>query len=334
MEKKNLLSGIKPTGDLTLGNYIGAINSWQKMIDEYNCFFPVVNLHAITERQDSENLRNRTLDVLATYIASGIDPEKCTLFIQSRVPQHTELSWLLTCNSYMGELNRMTQYKDKVAKISKNQNIGVGVFSYPILMAADILLYDTNVVPVGVDQKQHVELARDIAIRFNNHYGDTFVVPEPIISKTGAKIMDLSNPTKKMSKSDQDASVSKNSYILVIDEPDTIVKKIKKAVTDTMGVVAYNDEQLGVKNLLNIYTSLTNTSIENALAHFEGANYGTFKKEVAEAIVETLRPVQEKRIELLNNPDYLEKIYKIGEEKAIIKGTEVVDKVKNKIGII
>ncbi|MFV0518640.1 MAG: tryptophan--tRNA ligase [Lachnospirales bacterium] len=334
MEKKNLLSGIKPTGDLTLGNYIGAINSWQKMIEEYNCYFPVVNLHAITERQDPQNLRKRTLDVLATYIASGIDPKTCTLFIQSRVPQHAELCWLLSCNTYMGELNRMTQFKDKAAKADKNTNIGFGLFSYPVLMAADILLYDVEVVPVGVDQKQHVELARDIAIRFNNHYGDTFVVPEPVISKTGAKIMDLTDPTKKMSKSDQDSSVSQNSYILVIDEPDIITKKIKKAVTDDKGIVQYNDEQLGVKNLLHIYTSLTNTSIESALSHFEGANYGKFKGEVAEAIIETLKPVQAKRLDLLNNLDYLESIYKIGEVKAIETASIVLEKAKKQIGIL
>ncbi len=334
MEKKNLLSGIKPTGDLTLGNYIGAINSWQNMIKEYNCFFPVVNLHAITERQDPEDLRKRTLDVLATYIASGIDPDTCTLFIQSRVPQHSELSWLLTCNTYMGELSRMTQYKDKSQKADKNGNIGAGLFSYPILMAADILLYDVEVVPVGVDQKQHVELARDIAIRFNNHYGETFVVPQPVISKTGAKIMDLTDPTKKMSKSDQDASSSVNGYIRIIDEPDIITKKIKKAVTDDKGIVQYNDEQLGVKNLLHIYTSLTNTSIEDAVKHFEAANYGKFKGEVAEAIIETLKPVQAKRLDLLNNPEYLEAIYKKGELKAMETASAVLDRTKKKIGML
>ncbi len=334
MGKKNLLSGIKPTGDLTLGNYIGAINSWQKMIDEYNCFFPVVNLHAITVKQDPEMLRQRTLDVLATYIASGIDPDTCTLFIQSRVPEHSELSWLLTCNTYMGELNRMTQYKDKVANASKNQNIGVGLFTYPVLMAADILLYNTEVVPVGVDQKQHVEIARDIATRFNNAYGDTFKIPEPVISKTGAKIMDLTQPDKKMSKSDQGADASPNGYILVADKPEIITKKIKKAVTDTIGIVQYNDEQLGVKNLLNIYTTLTNTSIDDAVKHFEGANYGKFKGEVTEAIIETLKPVQAKREDLLNNTDYLESIYKKGEVKAREVAGNVLADVKNKIGII
>ncbi len=334
MGKKNLLSGIKPTGDLTLGNYIGAINSWQKMIDEYNCFFPVVNLHAITVKQDPEMLRQRTLDVLATYIASGINPDTCNLFIQSRVPEHSELAWLLTCNTYMGELNRMTQYKDKVANAPKNQNIGVGLFTYPVLMAADILLYNTEIVPVGVDQKQHVEIARDIAIRFNNAYGETFKIPEPVISKTGAKIMDLTHPERKMSKSDQSADASPNGYILIADTPEIITKKIKKAVTDTVGIVQYNDEQLGVKNLLNIYTTLTNTSVEEAVAHFEGANYGKFKGEVAEAIIETLKPVQAKRIDLLNNVDYLESIYTKGEVKAREVAGAVLADVKNKIGII
>ncbi len=333
MDKKVLFSGIKPSGDLTIGNYIGAINSWKKMTEDYNCYFSIVNLHAITVKQDPALLYDRTLNLLATYIASGLDPDKCTLFVQSQVPAHSELGWLLTCNSYMGELNRMTQYKDKVDKL-EGKNIGAGLFSYPILMAGDILLYDTEVVPVGIDQKQHVELTRDIATRFNNAYGETFKIPEPVIPKTGAKIMDLTDPTKKMSKSDQGGSISQNSYILLDDAPEVVVKKLKKAVTDNLGNVAYNDEQHGVKNLLNIYASLTNTSIEDSVKHFEGANYGKFKGEVAEAINETLRPIQAEKSRLLDDKSYLANIYNAGSQKANEKANIKLQEVKSKIGLI
>lgn len=335
MEKKILFSGIKPSGDLTLGNYIGAINSWKNMMEEYECIFAIMNLHAITVPQDSELLKERTLDLLATYIAAGIDPEKCTLFVQSQVPEHVELAWLLTCNSYMGELNRMTQYKDKALMAEKNDEpIGAGLFAYPLLMASDILLYNTEVVPVGQDQKQHVELTRDIATRFNNRFGDTFKVPEPFMPKTGAKVMDLLEPTKKMSKSDQSKSKSENSYILLSDTEEVVTKKIKKAVTDNLGTVAYTDEQPGVKNLLEIYCSLTKKSIDEAVEYFSGKNYGFFKGEVAKAINETLKPIQEEKARLLNNKQYLEEIYSKGAKKASEIATPMLRDVKDKMGIL
>ncbi|MDU7886836.1 MAG: tryptophan--tRNA ligase, partial [Clostridium perfringens] len=249
-KKKIIFSGIKPSGDLTLGNYLGAIKNWTKLQEEYDCYFCVVDLHAITVKQLPADLRRRTLEVLAIYIASGINPEENTLFIQSHVPAHSEASWLLTCNSYMGELSRMTQYKDKSKKMG--DSIGAGLFNYPVLMAADILLYNADLVPVGKDQMQHLELARDIGTRFNNSYSKTFTIPEGYVPKEGAKIMDLQDPSKKMSKSD----ANPNGFILIMDEPNVIRKKISRAVTDSIGVVNYTDEQPGVKNLINILCAI------------------------------------------------------------------------------
>lgn len=327
-KKKVIFSGIKPSGDLTLGNYLGAIKNWTKLQEEYECYFCVVNLHAITVSQSPAELRRRTLEILAIYIAAGINPDTNTLFIQSHVPAHCEASWLLTCNSYMGELSRMTQYKDK----SKNsgESIGAGLFNYPVLMAADVLLYQTDVVPVGVDQVQHLELARDLAERFNRLYSPTFVIPEAYVGKTGAKIMDLQNPEKKMSKSENNP----NGYILIMDPPEVIRKKISRAVTDSLGVVKYNDDQLGVKNLMTILSTITGMTIEEIEKKYESLGYAEFKKDVGEAIVSELEPVQKKVKELLENKDYLEEIYKKGSEKANYVATKTLRKMQKKIGLI
>ncbi|WP_454053224.1 tryptophan--tRNA ligase [Clostridium sp. Marseille-Q7071] len=327
-KKKVIFSGIKPSGDLTLGNYLGAIKNWTKLQEEYECYFCVVNLHAITVSQSPAELRRRTLEILAIYIAAGINPDTNTLFIQSHVPAHCEASWLLTCNSYMGELSRMTQYKDK----SKNsgESIGAGLFNYPVLMAADVLLYQTDVVPVGVDQVQHLELARDLAERFNRLYSPTFVIPEAYVGKTGAKIMDLQNPEKKMSKSENNP----NGYILIMDPPEVIRKKISRAVTDSLGVVKYNDDQLGVKNLMTILSTITGMTMEEIEKKYEGLGYAEFKKDVGEAIISELEPVQKKVKELLENKDYLEEIYKKGSEKANYVATKTLRKMQKKIGLI
>lgn len=327
-KKRVIFSGIKPSGDLTLGNYLGAIKNWTKLQEEYECYFCVVNLHAITVSQSPAELRRRTLEILAIYIAAGINPDTNTLFIQSHVPAHCEASWLLTCNSYMGELSRMTQYKDK----SKNsgESIGAGLFNYPVLMAADVLLYQTDVVPVGVDQVQHLELARDLAERFNRLYSPTFVIPEAYVGKTGAKIMDLQNPEKKMSKSENNP----NGYILIMDPPEVIRKKVSRAVTDSLGVVKYNDDQLGVKNLMTILSTITGMTIEEIEEKYEGLGYAEFKKDVGEAIVSELEPVQKKVKELLENKDYLEEIYKKGSEKANYVATKTLRKMQKKIGLI
>lgn len=327
-QKKVIFSGIKPSGDLTLGNYLGAIKNWVKLQDEYDCYYCVVDLHAITVKQEPKNLRKRTLEVLAIYIASGIDPDKNTLFIQSHVPAHSEASWLLTCNSYMGELSRMTQYKDKSQKMG--ESIGAGLFNYPILMASDILLYNSDLVPVGKDQMQHLELARDIANRFNNTYSPTFKIPEGYVPKEGAKIMDLQDPTKKMSKSEENP----NCYILIMDSPEIIRKKISRAVTDSIGVINYSDEQPGVKNLINIICAIKNITPEEVVDSYKGKGYADFKKDVADIIIEELAPVQEKVNNLLSDKKYLEQIYKNGAEKANYTANKTLRKMQKKIGLI
>jgi len=325
--KKVIFSGIQPSGDLTLGNYLGAIKNWVKLQEEYECYFCVVDLHAITVKQEPKDLRRRTLEVLAIYLASGIDPEKNTMFIQSHVSAHSEAAWLLTCSTYMGELSRMTQFKEK----SKNsESVGAGLLIYPVLMAADILLYQTNLVPVGKDQTQHLEIARDIAERFNNTYSDTFVIPEPYIGKTGAKIMDLQEPAKKMSKSSENV----NGFILIMDPPEVIRKKVNRAVTDSIGEVKYNDEQLGVKNLMTILMSITGLSVEEIEVKYEGLGYAQFKKDVAEAIVAELEPIQIKINEYMGQKSYLEEIYKKGSEKANYVANKTLRKMQKKIGFI
>ncbi|MBL4933921.1 tryptophan--tRNA ligase [Clostridium paridis] len=326
--KKVIFSGIQPSGDLTLGNYLGALKNWVKLQEEYDCYFCVVDLHAITVKQTPANLRKKTLEMLAIYIGAGIDPEKNTLFIQSHVSAHSELSWLLTCNTYMGELGRMTQYKDKSQKLG--DSIGSGLFNYPVLMAADILLYNANLVPVGKDQKQHLELCRDIANRFNNTYSDTFIIPDPYIPSTGAKIMNLQDPSKKMSKSDENP----NTYILIMDPPEVIRKKISRAVTDTLGKINYSDDQPGIKNLINILCSIKGITPEDVVTNYADKGYAEFKKDVAESIIDELAPLQEKINNLLSNKSYLEEIYKNGAIKANYVANKTLRKVQKKIGLI
>lgn len=326
--KKVILSGIQPSGELTIGNYLGAIKNWLKLQDEFDCYFCVVDLHAITVRQEPKDLRRRTLELLATYIAAGIDPEKNTMFIQSHVPAHSEAQWLLSCNTYLGELSRMTQFKDKSAK---HTNIAAGLLTYPILMAADILLYQADLVPVGKDQKQHLEMARDLGQRFNNAYSDTFKIPDPYIAPKGSKIMDLQEPTKKMSKSSENA----NSYILLTDAPEVIRKKISRAVTDSIGAVKYNEEeQPGVANLMSILSVITEQSFEEIENKYEGQGYAQFKKDVGEAIVSELEPMQIKIKEILGNKTYLEEVYTKGAAKANYIANKTLRKMQKKIGFI
>ena len=327
--KKIILSGIQSTGNLHLGNYIGAVKNFVKLQDEYDCYYMIANLHALTVRRNPEELRENTLKVLAEYISAGIDPSKCTIFIQSQVHEHAELGWILDCYTYMGELSRMTQFKDKSAKHA--DNINAGLFTYPVLMAGDILLYQADVVPVGDDQKQHLEIARDIAERFNKLYGETFKMPEPFISKAGARIMGLQDPTSKMSKS----STIPNDTILLIDSPEEITKKIKKAVTDSDGIVKYDmSAKPGVSNLMAIYSTIKNISINDVEMEFEGKGYGEFKQTVADAIVDELKPIREKYNSLVNDKKYLEQIYKEGARKAEEKAKQTLEAVYNKIGLI
>ena len=288
MKKKTVFSGVQPSGALTIGNYLGAIKNWVELQDEYDCNYCIVDLHAITVPQVPKDLRKNTLDVLALYLACGIDPEKSTIFIQSHVRAHAELTWVLNSISYMGQLNRMTQYKEKSRRAEENLN--AALFTYPVLMASDILLYDTDLVPVGDDQKQHLELARDLAERFNNRYSPTFTVPEPLIREEGARIMSLQDPEAKMSKSDSDV----NGYLLLLDDEATIRRKIKRAVTDSIGIVRYSDEQPGLKNLLTIYSIFSNEAIEDIVKRYEGEGYGKFKGDLAEVVGKALRPIREK----------------------------------------
>ncbi len=330
-ERKVIFSGVQPSGSLTIGNYLGAIKNFAALQDEYDCYYCIVDLHAITVRQEPKVLRARTLEVLATYIAAGIDPDKNTLFIQSHVPAHCEASWILNCFTYMGELSRMTQFKDKSQRYgSSGESIGAGLLNYPVLMAADILLYDTDLVPVGIDQRQHLELARDIATRFNNLYSPTFTVPEGYFNKSGAKIMDLQDPTKKMSKS----SDNPNSYILIMDPPEVIRKKISRAVTDTLGVVSFSDDQPGVKNLVSILSAITKEAPEDVVARYEGKGYAELKSEVADVLIAELSPVQEKVKALLADKASLEEIYRKGAEKANYVSNKMLRKMQKKVGFI
>ena len=326
--KKVVLSGIQPSGDLTIGNYLGALKNWVKLQDEYDCYFPVVDMHAITVRQEAKELRRRSLEVLAIYIASGLDPAKNTFFIQSHVHTHAELGWILNCYTYMGELGRMTQYKDKTS--SAGENISVALFDYPVLMAADILLYQADLVPVGKDQHQHLELTRDIAMRFNNAYSPTFTIPEAFTSELSAKIMDLQDPTKKMSKSEENP----NRAIYMMDPPKTIRKKIASAVTDSVGVINYTDEQPGIKNLINIYCAITGKKPEEIVEMYKGEGYARFKSELADVIVAELEPVQERVNSLLANKKELEDIIQNGAQRAIKVSMKTLSKVKRKIGMI
>ena len=329
MNKKVILSGIQATGNLTLGNYIGALKNFVKMQDEYDCYYMIANLHALTVRRDPEELKNNTLKIIATYIAAGIDPEKSAIFIQSQVPAHAELSWVLNCYTYMGELTRMTQFKDKSEK--HQDNINSGLFTYPVLMASDILLYQADLVPTGQDQKQHIEITRDIAGRFNKIYGETFKVPAPYIPKVGARIMGLQDPKSKMSKS----STIPNDSIFLIDSPEEIMKKIKKAVTDSEGIVKYDEENKpGISNLMEIYGIIENKTMDEIEKEFEGKNYGIFKQEVANSIIKELEPFHKKYNELMSNPQYLEEMCKKGAEKAQKIANKTLKLVYQKIGII
>ena len=328
-ERKTIFSGIQPSGELTLGSYLGAIKNWVGLIEEYNCFYCMVDMHAITVRQDPAMLRRRTLEQLAQYIASGLDPEKCTLFIQSHVPQHAELGWILDCYTMFGELSRMTQFKDKSARNA--DNINAGLFTYPSLMAADILLYQTDLVPVGSDQKQHVELTRDIAIRFNGIYGDVFKIPEPYIPKVGARIMSLTSPENKMSKSDKDPG----GCIYIMQQPEDIMRSFKRAVTDSETCVKYDAEnKKGISNLMSIYSVATGKGFDEIENEFAGKGYGDFKIAVGEAVVEMLRPIREEAQRILKDKAYLESVYKMGAEKASATAYKTLRKVHKKIGFV
>lgn len=329
MEKKKVLSGVQSTGRLTLGNYFGAINNWVEMQEEYDCYYMIANLHSLTVRNNPETLKNNTKKIIALYLAAGLDPQKNTLFIQSQVKEHAELSWILNCYTYMGELSRMTQFKDKSEKHA--DNINAGLFTYPVLMAADILLYQADYVPVGVDQMQHLEITRDIAERFNKLYGKTFVIPEVYLGKVSSKIMGLQDPTAKMSKS----ATNLNDVIFLEDEPDLILKKFKKAVTDSENKVQYNPEnKSGVSNLMQIYSSATGSTLKEIEKEFEGSGYGDFKTKVAEAVISKLEPIQNKYNDLLNNQGYLEEIYTRGAEKARELASKTLKDVKERIGIL
>lgn len=328
---QTVLSGIQTTGGMTIGNYIGAINQWLKLQEDHNCFFMLADLHAITVRQDPKILRERTLDGVALYTACGIDPERSGLFVQSQVKEHAQLAWVLSCYSQMGELNRMTQFKDKS---SKNQNnINVGLFSYPVLQAADILLYQADKVPVGDDQKQHLELTRDIATRFNNIHGDVFTVPEPFIPEFGARVMSLQDPTKKMSKSDENP----NGYIMLLDEPKKIEKKLKKAVTDSdeqARIYFDTEEKAGVSNLLTLLSIATGKSIESLVPEYEDKMYGHLKKDTAAAVVNMIEPIQARFHEIRNDQTELERIMKLGAEKASARASETLEKVYKAVGFV
>ena len=324
--KKTLFSGMQATGNLTLGNYLGALKNWVTISDDYQTFFSVVDMHSITVRQDPAELRKRARTLLTLYIAAGLDPEKNCIYYQSHVSGHAELAWILNCFTYMGELNRMTQFKDKAAKHA--DNINAGLFTYPVLMAADILLYQADVVTVGIDQMQHLELTRDIAIRFNNIYGDVFTVPEAYIGKAGAKIMSLQDPAKKMSKSDENP----NGSIYLMDDPDTIIRKCKRAVTDSEGIILYRDEQPGVKNLIDIYCACTGKTPAEVEREFDGKGYGDFKMAVGEAVVGVLKPLQDRFADLSKNKEYLDKVIKENAEKASYFSNKTLRKVQKKVG--
>ncbi|MCR5742841.1 MAG: tryptophan--tRNA ligase [Lachnospiraceae bacterium] len=324
--KKTIFSGMQATGNLTLGNYLGALTNWVDLADDYNCYYCVVDEHAITVRQDPTALRQNARKVLMIYIAAGLDPEKCCIYYQSHVSAHAELGWILGCYTYMGELSRMTQFKDKSAKHA--DNINAGLFTYPVLMAADILLYQSDLVPVGSDQKQHLELARDIAIRFNNIYGDVFTIPEGYIPKAGARIMSLQDPTKKMSKSDE----NENATIHILDKPDDIIRKFKRAVTDSVGIIQYTDDQPGIRNLIDIYTACTGKTVDETVREFDGKGYGDFKMAVGEVVVDKLAPIQARYDELAKDKAYVDSIIKNNAEKASYFANKTLRKVQKKIG--
>ncbi|MBE6749572.1 MAG: tryptophan--tRNA ligase [Ruminococcaceae bacterium] len=326
--KKKVLSCIQPSGMLTLGNYLGALKNWVAMQDEFDCTFAVADLHAITVRQEPAALRQQIYSTYALLLALGIDPEKNTVFIQSHVPFHTQLSWLLSCNTQFGEMARMTQFKDKSQK--HPENVNVGLFSYPVLMAADILLYKPDFVPVGADQKQHLEIARDIATRFNNIYGDVFTIPEPYIPKTGARVMSLQDPAKKMSKSDENA----NAWVAILDSKDDIIRKFKRAVTDSEAAVRFREEQPGISNLITIYSAVTGKTTEEIEKEFEGKGYGDFKLAVGETVADTLAPIKQRYDEIIKDKKALEQLYTEGAMKAEYVAKKTYFKAMKKVGFV
>ena len=325
--KKVLYSGMQATGTLTLGNYLGALKNWVELTDEYECIYGVMDLHSLTVRQVPAEFRKNARALYALYVAAGLDPEKNCIYYQSHVSGHAELGWILDCFTYMGELNRMTQFKDKAAKHA--DNINAGLYTYPVLMAADILLYQADVVPVGVDQKQHLEITRDIAERFNNIYGDVFTIPEAYIGKKGAKIMSLQEPGKKMSKSDTNA----NATILLLDDTDTIIRKFKRAVTDSESEVRYAEEKPGISNLMDIYSAVTGKTYEEIEKEFAGKGYGDFKLAVGETVVSRLKPLQDRFYELQKEKKYLESVIKENDEKAAYFANKTLRKVQKKVGL-
>ncbi len=327
-KKKVILSGIQTSGRITIGNMCGAIKNWVEMQDEYECYYFLADLHSITVRQEAAELRKNTLDIAAILIAAGVDPEKSVLFMQSMVHEHAELAWVLNCYTGMGELGRMTQFKDKSQQ--HPENINVGLYTYPVLQAADILLYQADFVPVGHDQKQHIELTRNLAERFNYLYSDTFKVPEPFIPKVGAKIMSLQDPTKKMSKSDS----NEKATIFVLDPDDVIKSKIKRAVTDSGSEIKYDDNKPGVSNLIILYHIATGKSIAAIEAEFEGRGYGDFKPAVADAVAAYIAPIRERYNEIRKDKDYLAKVLTAGAEKARYQASRTLRKVYKKVGFV
>lgn len=326
--KKRVLSCIQPSGLLTLGNYLGALKNWAAMQDEFDCTFAVADLHAITVRQEPSKLRSQIYSTYAILLALGIDPEKNTVFIQSQVPEHTALSWLLSCYTQFGEMSRMTQFKDKSQK--HPDNINVGLFSYPVLMAADILLYQSDLVPVGADQKQHLEIARDIAIRFNNIYGDVFTVPDAYIPKAGARVKSLQDPTKKMSKSDDNA----NAWVAILDNKDDIIRKFKRAVTDSDNEIRMSEDKPGISNLITIYSAVTGKTTDEVEKEFDGKGYGEFKLAVGEAVADTLAPIKQKHDEIIKDKKMLEQLYRQGAEQAEHIARKTYFKAMKKVGFV
>lgn len=327
MDKKVVYSGIQPSGQLTIGNYIGALRNFIDLQDEYLCLYCIADLHAITVAQVPKDLRKNTLDLIALYLAAGIDPEKSIIYVQSHVSAHAELSWVLNTITGLGQLQRMTQFK---AKSQKVKEVEAGLLNYPVLMAADILLYQTSFVPVGEDQRQHLEITRDIAERFNFRYSETFTIPEILPAKVGGRIMSLQDPLSKMSKSDK----NKDGFILIIEDENETRKKIKKAVTDSLGVIRYNDEQKGLKNLIDIYAAFSGLKVEEIVKKYQDKGYGLFKEELAEVVVEGLRPIRERFKEIREDKAYLEKVYKEGAQKASYMAEKTLRKVYKKVGFI
>ncbi len=326
--KPVIFSGIQPSGVITLGNYLGAVRNWVLLQQDYNCIYCVVDLHAITVRQEPAKLRQNTLEAVALLLACGIDPEKSLVFIQSHVKTHAELAWVLNCYTQFGELSRMTQFKDKSTRYA--DNINAGLFTYPVLMAADILLYQTDLVPVGADQKQHLELARDVATRFNGLYGNVFRIPDGYFPKTGARVMSLQEPGKKMSKSDPNPK----SYVAVLDDENTILKKFRSAVTDSEARVAFADGKDGINNLMTIYSAITGLSYEQIENEFAGKGYGDFKTAVGQAVADELKPIRSRFAELMQDKAYLQKIYQQGAQRALAVSQRTVDKVYKKLGFV